>query len=624
MKKNIDLIKLKNKIEKYEYISFDIFDTLIKRNIDSPNKLAMILEKKSKIIDFSKKRINSEIDCWNNQKKVDFNFETIYKNIKELSEKQKKELMQEEIELEKKICTANLNMIDFYDYCKKNKKKIILISDMYLSKNVIEEILKENGITYYEKLYISSEVGVTKSSGELFDIVIKDLRIEPKKIIHIGDNLRGDYLMPKTRKMGEIKIPNKIDNLSYQKYGQGIYSLDDNILQNFINNSILNITNEYEKIGYETLGTLLIGFLSWLKKECQFKNIKDIYFLSRDGYIMKKAFNILFPDDKINTYYFLASRRSLTVPLLSNIKDFSEVSKIIKFRKIETFSSVLKRVGIEEIFEEDYEIKDIEIDREKLIKDEKWINRFNKYIEQIRANAKCEEESFVEYFNKCVKTKNIAIVDIGWHGTMQKCLIELLKNNDIECKINGYYLGLTEKMENDKKGYIFNKNTDDFDSDLVSAFRGVIETFFSANHGSAKRYINNCEVELEQFLQSTNNQEIVNYIHRGALKCVEEYKKLQLYIYEEITGKYAFMPMYNLMIKPSLKTIDMLGNIEFFDTENRKLIKDRRMMEYLKKPNILIDDFINSDWRIGYLKNNFKIFNNYDKIVKCIYKILKK
>ena len=113
-------------------------------------------------------------------------------------------------------------------------------------------------------------------------------------------------------------------------------------------------------------------------------------------------------------------------------------------------------------------------------------------------------------------------------------------------------------------------------------------------------------------------------IYNVANRCVEEYKKLQLYIYEEITGKYAFMPMYNLMIKPSLKTIDMLGNIEFFDTENRKLIKDRRMMEYLKKPNILIDDFINSDWRIGYLKNNFKIFNNYDKIVKCIYKILKK
>lgn len=623
MKKYIDSSELKRKIQKYDYISFDIFDTLIKRNIDNPTKVSMMLEKKNNIVGFSKERINSEINCWTNKNEKDFNFMTIYKNIRNFSEEQKKELMKQEIELEKNICTVNLDMIDFYNYCKKNKKKIILISDMYLPKNVIEEILNKNGIMYYEKIYISSEVGKTKSSGKLFDFVIKDLGIKPQKIIHIGDNLRGDYLMPKIKRMGTLKIPNKIDNLSYQKYGQEIYSLDDNILQNFINNSILNVDNEYEKIGYETLGTLLIGFLNWLKKECQSKNIKNIYFLSRDGYIMKKAFDILFPDDKFETYYFLASRRSLTVPLLSDIKDFSEVSKIINFRKIETFSSVLKRVGIEKLFEEDYEIKDMEIDRNRLTKDANLINRLNRYIGQIRANAEYERKSFIEYFNKNVKSKNIAIVDIGWHGTMQNCLIKILKNNGIDCKINGYYLGLTEK-QNDKKSYIFNKNMDDFDSNLVSAFRGVIETFFSANHGSAKRYTNNCEVELEKFKESPNNKEIVNNIHSGALKCVKEYKKLQLDIYEGITGKYAFKPMYNLMVKPNLKTINILGNIEFFDTENRKLIKNRKLTEYLKKPNILVEDFINSDWRIGYLKSNFKIFNNYDKIVRYIYIILKK
>ena len=74
MKKNIDLIKLKNKIEKYEYISFDIFDTLIKRNIDNPTKVAMMLEKKNNIAGFSKERIDSEINCWKNKKDKEFYF----------------------------------------------------------------------------------------------------------------------------------------------------------------------------------------------------------------------------------------------------------------------------------------------------------------------------------------------------------------------------------------------------------------------------------------------------------------------------------------------------------------------------------------------------------------------
>lgn len=624
MNKNIDLNKLKKKIQKYEYISFDIFDTLIKRNINNPNQLPMILEKKYNITHFANERIDSEINCWKYENQKCFDFASIYENIKNISDKQKNELMQEEVQLEKKICTVNYNMIDIYNYCKRIGKKIILISDMYLPKKIIEEILDKNGIFEYEKIYISSEYGMTKSNGTLFDFVIKDLDVEPQKILHIGDSLRGDYLMPKKQKMVAIKIPNKIDNLSYQKYGKETYSLDDNILQNFINNNILKIDDEYEKIGYETLGTLLIGFLNWVKKQCELKNIKNVYFLSRDGYIMKKAFNILFPDNEIKSYYFLASRRSLTVPLLSNISDFSEVLEIVNFRKIETFSSILKRVGIEQISNDDDEIKDLEINRDKLKSDRKLIDKFNKYLNQIKSNAEFEKKSFIEYFNKFVKSDHIAIVDIGWHGTMQKCVTKILEDSNINCKINGYYIGLTEKGEENKECFIFNNKIDDFNPNLVSAFRGVIESFFSANHGSAKRYTDDCEVELEPFEQSNYNKRVIKKIHKGALKCVEEYNKLGLDIYEGITGKYAFKPLYNLMTKPDFNTINILKNIDFFDTQNRKLIENRKITDYLLEPKILIEDLANSDWRIGYLKNTFKIFNNYDKIVEVIYKILRR
>ena len=39
--------------------------------------------------------------------------------------------------------------------------------------------------------------------------------------------------------------------------------------------------------------------------------IKKVYFFSRDGLIMKKAFDLLFQD--VDTYYLEVSRRSLRV-----------------------------------------------------------------------------------------------------------------------------------------------------------------------------------------------------------------------------------------------------------------------------------------------------------------------
>ena len=44
-------------LEKAEVISFDIFDTLLKRNVPDPNQIFNIVEKKSAVFGFAKKRI---------------------------------------------------------------------------------------------------------------------------------------------------------------------------------------------------------------------------------------------------------------------------------------------------------------------------------------------------------------------------------------------------------------------------------------------------------------------------------------------------------------------------------------------------------------------------------------
>ncbi len=44
-----------------------------------------------------------------------------------------------------------------------------------------------------------------------------------------------------------------------------------------------------------------------------------------------------------------------------------------------------------------------------------------------------------------ISVRKIAVVDIGWGGSMQKNLIQTLNNNGISNNITGYYLGLSKK-----------------------------------------------------------------------------------------------------------------------------------------------------------------------------------
>lgn len=61
-----------------------------------------------------------------------------------------------------------------------------------------EEILQNCGYDLADvPIYVSSEYGKTKRSGNLFRTVLEHEEVEASKILHIGDNLISDYLMPK-------------------------------------------------------------------------------------------------------------------------------------------------------------------------------------------------------------------------------------------------------------------------------------------------------------------------------------------------------------------------------------------------------------------------------------------
>ena len=166
-----------------------------------PKDLFKKLGKNSKEPSFHKIRKAAEHDAHIAHPHLgDITFDMIYEKM----DKQYQHFKQEEIDLETEVLTVNWKTHCLLKAALKLKKTVIIISDMYHSQKTLESILELRGITGYKKLFVSSEYGVTKHGGALFDVAIKELNIDKTKMIHIGDNKHSDYDVPMSKGIKSI------------------------------------------------------------------------------------------------------------------------------------------------------------------------------------------------------------------------------------------------------------------------------------------------------------------------------------------------------------------------------------------------------------------------------------
>lgn len=606
-----------NKLKKYDIISFDIFDTLIVRNISNPHDIYDIVEKKynyennENMTNFKELRIYAERDCRKSSKYEEITLDEIYIKLQEFYNlEQVKKLKKIEVDVEKDFCQFNNNIKTIYEWCKNNKKTIIITSDMYLSEETIKEILKKNNITY-DALFLSSTYRKTKQTGELFKCVIE--KYKGRKIIHIGDSKKSDYVSPRKNGISSIKWKKTI----YSKYD----SLNENIIASFINNNFKFKTYE-EKFGQLCFGPLLYCFSLWLKNNLVNNKINKVFFLARDGFIMQKAFNIVDENSSIYNQYFYASRRSIIVLSLWKCINVEEMFSKMHLNKSIKIKSLLKKLGLDDLelddtFYKKYKIKEnYEYSIDSLMKNNNTKKMLEDLYPMIVENSKREFKSFLEYKNKQDFNGKVAIVDIGWFGNMQHALESL----DLDTDIYGYYVGVEPRKnyQKEQKMYGFLFETDkNFDYFLKEHnFNAIFEMLFLAQHGSVKRFNSNRESGVElydyEYEDSEDKEKIIN-IQNSALQFCKLFKKSDLdkYLLDDYEKCFKFMEKE--LLYPNNSVAKYFGDFKFSDVEEKYIAKPSNIFKYINIKRF-INDYKASTWRVGFLKRCFKLKLPYYKI----------
>jgi predicted HAD superfamily hydrolase len=416
-------------------ISFDIFETLVFRNVNNPVDIFSLVGKHKYVKNiydnpetFKQFRIQAENKARSvNSKLEDVTLELIYNELP-LTQEQKKKIIKLELKEEYKSLYINKQIQKWINKALKVGKKVILISDMYLSKKELNYLvtskLKDEKSIY--KIYVSNEYDATKATGNLYPIVLKDLQISANEILHIGDNKYSDVQM--AQKSG-------INSLYYNcdKYIKDILKIESNYIQHSSKNNNFRIQasllNSYIKeeerfffnLGASIFGPVLWEFSHWITELAHKENISQVNCIMREGRIFSKYISKINKELDVNLIY--ASRKSTFLPAV-NIDMLEEDGfNFYKYRKfsIKNFYDLFK-LGIKDQFILEHSDEPLESANKfqyKHINLLDYITQdFKNRKEEVCTNIQSENRSFKTYLQQCSYTSDSILIDFGGTGSI--------------------------------------------------------------------------------------------------------------------------------------------------------------------------------------------------------------
>lgn len=626
-----DLYRL---VKDYENVSFDIFDTLVKRNVSEPMDIFSIMER---VVGkgFRRKRIEAEKNARAELGKVEITIEDIYSFF---PESERKNLIEQELSIELRTIVPNQPIAEVYKRCIEDGKTIYITSDMYWQEKSVREMLTKNGFTEYKELYLSSTYQKVKRDGSLFKHLLNREGISPEKLIHIGDSQRGDYKEPRKLGISAVKIPCYYKNIEFRGDEEND-SIEMNYLNHFINNTFPCCEDSYYQFGYSQFGKLLYGYVHWIQEEAMKRGIKKLFFFARDGYIMKQAYEACM-DNGIEVRYLEVSRRSLRGSILWIDCSYEAILKMVVNAKLVDIENVFDGIGLDikryaDVIKRHGLDIDVVFDRSVIAEDK----RLKGLIEEIQAdifeNSKNEYELLLKYLEDNAVSGKFGVVDVGYNGSMQRYMQQVLTRAGIKHDITGFYLAVAEfysknvlsGVQLNLNGYLFDFMHDKNAIDTRSSFVGLFETLFLEQGGSIKRYrYEEGKVRAERYPyeyevdgKPTEDLLKVRKIQQGAIDFVERASKDKLLKMLKCKPFEYFYGIHEIGTKPRLEDLRLFGDLPFYDEGvTEKLAAPRNIIYYVFHPKILKNDFLRCRWKTGFMKRLFKLVLPYEKLYQYL------
>lgn len=321
--------------------SYDIFDTIVTRNVATPQGIFSVIQNilntntsyvdlpQDLIDNYHDVRVSAERCAYRNARRKNHEDITIYDIYDVIGAKYSLTFSQLTRIIELEFSTEIAHSVGIQDNINKildlvsSGCRVILISDMYLPLSVIKKILeKQNTILSTLPIYLSSDVKLRKSTGNLYEFIASKESVSYGSWKHIGDNIKSDVVIP--HKLGiQTEHFNVPSLLPHEKYiikrnkknpaSQTLIGISRIIRYN-------NKLTHMESFGVSYGSIILYPYVSWVLRDAIERGINNLYFIARDGYILKEIADVLIREYHypISSHYIYGSRKTWKVPSLND------------------------------------------------------------------------------------------------------------------------------------------------------------------------------------------------------------------------------------------------------------------------------------------------------------------
>jgi FMN phosphatase YigB (HAD superfamily) len=505
-------------------VSFDCFDTLIKRRASRPveifDRIGEQLRSERLLpsyVDnrrFSEWRTRAEIEARKKLSKSgshEVNLSQIYDELEELAGGAiaVKDFLKFELMVEKDNMFFNHDMIELVDYARKMGKRVIVVSDTYYSQGELKLITGLGATGKIDRFYVSSEYGRGKGDG-LFDIILKEESVEPAAIFHIGDNYEADVVRATARGIRNQHVPNgsaefwkvmqqelllpTLERRYWETSGIGRWHAHLTPIRTL--GPLLDEAGadaSYFSFGYTVLGPVLFGYLKWIQKTCSELGNPPIFGLLREGGFIASLYRIIEPEAHVQ---LLALSRKTLNQMALVAPSYETFNALLSVRKAEKAEDFLAKIGLA-INDLPEHLRGVSVPGtpetpalyDYLLEDQKLRNKVSNFGKQVSAD-------FAAYVEKALdatgRAKNVVVLDLGWAASIQR----KIGNHDVFKGVQtlGLYLALNNRaFENLATSNIAGYLVNGFDAgeveDLFLRYVEILEQSCTPDIGSTLGYL---------------------------------------------------------------------------------------------------------------------------------------
>ncbi len=385
--------ELYRRIAQAEVVSFDLFDTLIMREVLSS----------SDIFEFLK------------------NTEGVPATSAELAEM--------EWRIDFRTLIPRQAVCDVFSYCIEQGKTVYIVTDTYYRQAQIREILRKCHLTGYTGLLVSCEHNTGKRQKLFRRLKYKE---GDRKYLHIGDDLVADIETASKNGMCTYHIFSSeelLEAAGYMGMERHMKELQERLKIGLFTARIFNDPFQFETkerqiclqdaydIGYLLCAPVITDFVFWFREQVKKYGSQNIWFCARDGYLLKQMYQLL--DEGAEPVYFQTSR---TAAVRAGVENEGDIAYVDSMKFSGTLEENLKtRFGLEED------------ESDKTGNSENGVQReagLLKYRKNILAKTAEERKKYSAYIDTIkVKEGDIAFFDFVAKGTTQMYVQRLIDNH---------------------------------------------------------------------------------------------------------------------------------------------------------------------------------------------------